>query len=526
MKRNWSFLVPGALAVMLMPAASNANTGDFTGGVAIGSSYAGVNTAPTNGLIVQGNVGIGNTSPSDTLDLGAAGTATGVVRLEGATSGYVRIAPPAAAGSWTLTLPNSGGSNGNLLSTDGTGVTSWVSSSSVSGAPLVPGGRLSLSSLAAVTTADVTAATTIYYLPYQGELVPIYNGSAWQELDVGGSGKSLSLDPTKEVSNSVYDVYVLNNSGAPVLCAMNWGGTSLRSTTSGGTGGAADASVTQLNGIWVNNAAIASGNCYNGTTSYSVSQNQGTLLGSFYTPTSVSSSLTNTITSGTTSISLTTTPISGAGLIGVNYYEALDTTTSTEYVLVTGGWNTTTQTVTRGQLGTSAISHNSGKTVAVAGGQTAMQFFPTQSSNGTGNLMGLSNVYNTVRQGSTDSDSNWLTTYSTAAYQIINNSVLNKIYFVQSVAQYPFSAYMNAFFANTSSANYCYAGPGNVNSSTSRRVQTGMSGSNATPMMVQTDYTAVFGLNYVAPLEYANGGTCTLGPGNGVNAYFSLSGQF
>jgi hypothetical protein len=56
-----------------------------------------------------------------------------------------------------------------------------------------------------------------------------------------------------------------------------------RSTTAGGTGGSANASVTQLNGLWVNNAAIASGNCYNGTTSYAVSQNQGTLLGSFYT---------------------------------------------------------------------------------------------------------------------------------------------------------------------------------------------------------------------------------------------------
>jgi hypothetical protein len=36
--------------------------------VAIGSSYAGVNTAPTNGLIVQGAVGIGTTNPAQTLE--------------------------------------------------------------------------------------------------------------------------------------------------------------------------------------------------------------------------------------------------------------------------------------------------------------------------------------------------------------------------------------------------------------------------------------------------------------------------
>ncbi len=53
------------LAVLLLTSASaQANSGDFSGGVAIGSGYAGVNTAPTNGLIVQGNVGIGTTAVS------------------------------------------------------------------------------------------------------------------------------------------------------------------------------------------------------------------------------------------------------------------------------------------------------------------------------------------------------------------------------------------------------------------------------------------------------------------------------
>ena len=41
---------------------------DVNGGVAIGS-YAGVNTAPSNGLIVSGNVGIGTTSPVARLNV-------------------------------------------------------------------------------------------------------------------------------------------------------------------------------------------------------------------------------------------------------------------------------------------------------------------------------------------------------------------------------------------------------------------------------------------------------------------------
>ena len=40
-----------------------------SGGVAIGSSYAGANAAPDNGLLVEGNVGIGTTSPGQKLSV-------------------------------------------------------------------------------------------------------------------------------------------------------------------------------------------------------------------------------------------------------------------------------------------------------------------------------------------------------------------------------------------------------------------------------------------------------------------------
>lgn len=50
-----------------------ANKLDVEGGVAIGAGYSGTNAAPTNGLIVQGQVGIGTTTIGGTTGLGVVG---------------------------------------------------------------------------------------------------------------------------------------------------------------------------------------------------------------------------------------------------------------------------------------------------------------------------------------------------------------------------------------------------------------------------------------------------------------------
>jgi hypothetical protein len=57
------------LALLVTPSVTAANSGDFSGGVAIGTGYAGVDPAPTNGLLVQGNVGVGTTTTNYNLDV-------------------------------------------------------------------------------------------------------------------------------------------------------------------------------------------------------------------------------------------------------------------------------------------------------------------------------------------------------------------------------------------------------------------------------------------------------------------------
>ena len=93
----------------------------YIGQLQNGNCYLGI-TFSNNGYVE-----IWNGGPSATLDIGLNGTTTGNIRLEGKTSGYVQIQTANAAGNATFQLPSSNGTSGFVLSTDGTGVTSWVS---------------------------------------------------------------------------------------------------------------------------------------------------------------------------------------------------------------------------------------------------------------------------------------------------------------------------------------------------------------------------------------------------------------
>jgi hypothetical protein len=65
---------------------------DVEGGVAIGSTYSGTNSAPTNGLLVEGTVGIGTNNPQQKLHIaGTSATNTGNPSTQNVISPTVRI---------------------------------------------------------------------------------------------------------------------------------------------------------------------------------------------------------------------------------------------------------------------------------------------------------------------------------------------------------------------------------------------------------------------------------------------------
>lgn len=66
-----------------------------------------------------------------TLQLGIAGSVTGVMTFQGSTSGVVTITCLAAAGTYSLTLPPDDGDAGEQLQTDGSGVLTWEAAGSL-----------------------------------------------------------------------------------------------------------------------------------------------------------------------------------------------------------------------------------------------------------------------------------------------------------------------------------------------------------------------------------------------------------
>ena len=136
-----------------------------------------------------------------------------------------------------------------------------------------PGGRLTLVSDTPVMTADNSNATTIYYASYSGNNVPYSTGTTLQNAGFA-SQLTLTLNSSLQ-SGSIYDIFLLNNSGTLILCT----GPAWNSPTSRGTG-AGTTQLSLLNGLAVNANTISS--CMNGGTSWSVSTKTGLYLGSVY----------------------------------------------------------------------------------------------------------------------------------------------------------------------------------------------------------------------------------------------------
>jgi hypothetical protein len=86
-------------------------------------------------------------------------------------------------------------------------------------------GRLTLESGVPVSTTDQTAKTNLYYTPYIGDRIALYNGATWDLIAF--AELSIAIPAT---TSQIYDVFIYNNSGTATLELLAWTNDTTRAT--------------------------------------------------------------------------------------------------------------------------------------------------------------------------------------------------------------------------------------------------------------------------------------------------------
>lgn len=163
-------------------------------------------------------------------------------------------ASAAAAGVSSLN-----GLTGSLSITQGSGINVSAGGSAVTltAGLTTPRGRLTIFTGLPVLVTSVSAAASVIYTPYEGNTVPIYDGTnmvptAFSELtNINANSAVGSAGPAVVANNSCYDYFIWNNSSVVTLTrGPLWTSTTARS---------AGTALVRVLGVLLNNAAITNG---------------------------------------------------------------------------------------------------------------------------------------------------------------------------------------------------------------------------------------------------------------------------
>lgn len=189
---------------------------DVGGAMAVGASYAGVSTAPTNGAIIQGKVGIGTTAPSRILQTQTSdGSGVGFLITGKATDGTVDNTNGAAivlssnsSGNRQIALADSlTGSGVRILGQTGVG--------SIDGFNYVTSARQDLQ--LGNDTTNVIALGTTFIIQHATQAALILNGSSFGQL--------LNSTGTLFISSgTVNDIVIRANAAAQTARFVGAGG--------------------------------------------------------------------------------------------------------------------------------------------------------------------------------------------------------------------------------------------------------------------------------------------------------------
>jgi hypothetical protein len=209
--------------------------------------------------VVAMNYGDQTTAARTAIGAAASGANSDITSLSAlspalsiAQGGHNNAALAATAGGMLYTdgskLVNMGaGTAGQVPVSNGASAPTWGSAGGA--IAQVCGGRLTLTSGTAVTTSNVTGATSIYLTPTGGQ-IGLYNGSTWSL----NSFTELTFALGTLTADTLYDLFAWNNGGTITLSR----GPAWSSATTRGTG-AGTTELELVNGVYVNKVSIAGG---------------------------------------------------------------------------------------------------------------------------------------------------------------------------------------------------------------------------------------------------------------------------
>lgn len=336
-------------------------------------------------------------------------------------------------------------------------------------------GRLTLESGVPVSTTDQTAKTTIYWTPYKGAAMDLYDGSGWQRI-TGITEKSLALG-TLAAAFQAYDVFGYLDSGTLALEALEWKSGAVTMTI------ATPCVVTWTGGGITNGMAISfttSGALPTGLTADTQYFAKGVSGDTFNLATIPDGTSINT--SGTQSgVHTAHCPrIRGTAL-------ALQ-----DGVLVKSG------SPTRRYLGT-FFSTSTTETETSRGG----------ASTQVGAKRFIWNAYNRVRQRMVVFDSSAQYTYATATWRMQNNAAGNCVEFVVGLAEDAVEFTVADSVANqTTGSHPALIGVG-VDSTTTPFSKSALQSNGTATIGIATRYEGIPGIGYhrITCLQNGNGAT-------------------
>lgn len=345
-------------------------------GVLIGAGTTAITqlTAAAAGTVLTGQGAAADPSFSATPTLGIAGTTLGTIALAGNTSGTVTVRPAAAAGTWILTLPPSGGSNTFVLSTDGSGTTSWVANGSGSG--IVNSGTAGQMTYYAGTGTTVSGNANVTVSA--GAVTHGIAGSVLgQLLLTGNTSGTVTIQPQAAAGTFNFNLPITaGTANTPLLSggggatAMSWGARSGSTTTFATTTGTLTAGdCVSIDGS--GNLVAAGGACTTGGGGGTVSSaTAGQITYYASTGTTVAGNANITVVAGALTLGVATTTI---GQLKLSGNTSGTITVTPQAVAGTYNFNLPTAAGTAGQpllSGGGGASAQTYGTLGVAGGGT------------------------------------------------------------------------------------------------------------------------------------------------------------